>query len=245
MEERLQKIIAAAGLTSRRKAEEWIIQGRVRVNGEIVRELGRRADPSVDRIEVDGRLLSGGERKVYYIFHKPRGVVTTLYDPQGRKTVADFFRHVPERVFPVGRLDLETSGLLVVTNDGALAHALMHPRFGVKKTYRVTVSGFLSDVAAKHLEEGVLLEDGMTAPAKVAIRRRSPERSEFDLTIHEGRNRQVRRMCKAVGHPVLKLVRIRYGNLTLDGLQPGESRPLTPEEQTRLMNLVRVKTPFQ
>lgn len=240
MKERLQKVLAAAGLTSRRKAEAWILQGRVAVNGRVVTQLGCKVDPETDRIEVDGCPLQGSERRVYYVFYKPRGVVTTLFDPRGRRTVADYLADIPERVFPVGRLDLNTSGLLLLTNDGPLAHRLMHPRFGVEKTYRVTVAGKMSDEALKKLENGVLLEDGPTAPARVRLRLREPGRTVFELTLHEGRNRQVRRMCEAVGHPVVDLVRVRYAGLTLRGLAPGQVRPLGREELERLRKAVRM-----
>nr|WP_276715926.1 pseudouridine synthase [Kyrpidia tusciae] len=238
MKERLQKVIAGAGLTSRRKAEQWIAQGRVRVNGRVVVEQGFKVDPEVDRIEVDGRFVAIPDRTVCFLFYKPIGVVTTLHDPQGRPAVADYVRDLPKRVFPVGRLDINSSGLLLLTNDGELAHRLMHPRFGVEKTYRVAVRGYLDNPGIRRLETGIVLDGVRTAPARVRLWDRGRERSEFDITLHEGRNRQVRRMCKAVGHPVLELTRIQYGNLTIDGLAPGEIRPLTEEEERILRQLV-------
>ncbi|MDI3256188.1 MAG: pseudouridine synthase [Kyrpidia sp.] len=241
MKARLQKVIAGAGLTSRRKAEMWIAEGRVRVNGQVVSEPGCKVDPAVDRIEVDGRPLRMRDRAVCFLFYKPAGVVTTMHDPQGRPTVADYVRDIPQRVFPVGRLDANSSGLLILTNDGALAHRLMHPRFGVEKTYRVKVAGYLDDRAVRSLENGIVLDGVRTASARVRIRTRQSEGSEFDITLHEGRNRQVRRMCRAVGHPVRELTRIRYGNLTVDGLRPGQIRPLSEEEDRALRALVRVK----
>ena len=217
-------MLARAGIASRRACEELIADGRVTVNGEVAR-LGRRVDPDHDEIEVDGSLVAVAPGLVHYLLNKPAGVVTTASDPQGRPTVVELVPEEP-RVFPVGRLDADTEGLLILTNDGELAHRLTHPRFGVEKEYVAEVVGAPSPGALRRLRQGVELEDGMTAPAKVA--RVSP--SVLRIVIHEGRNRQVRRMCEAVGHPVVRLVRIRIGPIADRRLAPGRWRPLDAEE---------------
>ncbi|MHB1399886.1 MAG: pseudouridine synthase [Trichloromonadaceae bacterium] len=236
MKERLQKIIAAAGLASRRQAEEWISAGRVRLNGRIA-TLGESADVQSDRIEVDGQALRGPAASIYLLLNKPSGYVTSLNDPQGRPLVTDLVKEVGARVYPVGRLDLTTEGLLLLTNDGELANHLAHPRHQVEKTYLVRVRGVLADADRQRLEQGVLLEDGMTAAAKISRVRAVGQHSWFELTIHEGRNRQVRRMCEAVGYPVSRLKRVRLAFLTLDELQPGQFRYLSRQEVARLKAL--------
>lgn len=236
MKERLQKVIAAAGAASRRQAEEWIAAGRVTVNGRPA-ILGERADPAADRIEVDGRPLARAERKVYVLLHKPAGYVTTSRDPQGRPVVNDLLRDIPARLFSVGRLDYNTEGLLLLTNDGELAQRLAHPRHEVEKTYLVRVRGSLPDDARRDLEQGVKLEEGVTAPARVEKVRMTATHTWFELTIHEGRNRQVRRMCEAVGFPVSRLKRIRFAFLDLGRLAPGEYRHLSQEEVKSLQRL--------
>ncbi|MGA8941529.1 MAG: pseudouridine synthase, partial [Thermoactinomyces sp.] len=195
-------------------------------------------DPGRDRIEVDGRPLTL-EKKRTFLFYKPARVITSMHDPQGRKVVADFFRHIPERLFPVGRLDYETEGLLLMTNDGELAHQLLHPRHEVDKVYVATVAGKPDESSIRQLEQGVRLHDGWTAPAKVRLLSYSgnTDTSRLEITIHEGRNRQVRRMCKAIGHPVIHLIRTRFGFLTLEGLEKGESRELNAEELRRFEKL--------
>ncbi len=235
MEERLQKLLARAGVASRRKAETLIRQGRVAVNGQVITETGFRADPERDGITVDGRPVAL-EPPVYYVVNKPRGVVTTMSDPQGRPTVADLARQlgIGARVFPVGRLDAETEGLLILTNDGSLAFRLTHPRYEVDKTYHALVEGVPGPVALRTLARGVPLEDGVTAPARARLVARDGERTWIEVTIHEGRKRQVRRMCLAVGHPVVRLRRVRVGPLDLGDLDPGAGRPLTGEEVARL-----------
>ena len=222
--DRLQKVLAQRGLGSRRHCEELIADGRVTVNGEVA-ILGRRVDVLVDLIEVDGTPLAVRPGLVYYLFNKPRGVVTTLADPQRRQIVTDFVPTEP-RVFPIGRLDADTEGLLLLTNDGDLAHRLTHPSYGVEKEYLAEVAGRPSAAAVRQLREGVELEDGMTAPAKVAL---SPP-NLLRITIHEGRNRQVRRMCEAIGHPVRRLVRVRIGSIIDRRLKPGAWRELTLTE---------------
>jgi 23S rRNA pseudouridine2605 synthase len=228
--------MAAAGLCSRRQAEGMIAAGRVTVNGRVA-GLGDQADPQFDTILIDGRPLKGSESFCYVLLHKPVGVVTTLSDPQGRPVVTDLLHDLPARVYPIGRLDLTTSGLLLLTNDGALAQALAHPSHEVIKTYLVRVRGIVTAEQLRYLEQGVTLDDGPTAPAKVAKVRRSGSHSWFELSIHEGRNRQVRRMCEVLGLPVSRLMRIGYAFLTLDGVDPGKYRLLTKTEVTRLKQL--------
>ena len=241
MEERLQKILAAAGISSRREAEKIIIAARVRVNGKVVTELGTKFDPDKVRITVDGNPIKA-EGKVYYLFYKPRGVVTTMSDPQNRRSIADFVQTLPERVFPVGRLDYNTEGLLLLTNDGALAQALMHPSHEVNKTYLVKVPGIVPEEKLDMLRVGVKLEDGMTAPAVVNLRSYEHEHNFtlFDITIHEGRNRQVRRMCDAIGYPVRDLKRIKLGPLTLSNLGRGKFRELSEGELASLKKAAKL-----
>jgi 23S rRNA pseudouridine2605 synthase len=233
--DRLQKVLARAGLASRRVCEDLIAEGRVRVNGEVA-DLGRRVDPAVDVIEVDGGLVPIAPGLVYYLLNKPTGVVTTASDTHGRATVVDLVPSEP-RVFPVGRLDADTEGLLLLTNDGELTHRLTHPSFGVEKEYLASVEGDPSPAALRRLREGVDLDDGVTAPAK-AVR---VSEGLIRLTIHEGRNRQVRRMCEAVGHPVVRLVRSRIGSVADRKLKPGEWRPLTPDEVRALAATVQAR----
>ena len=235
MEERLQKILAAAGVASRREAEKIILAGRVTVNGKTITELGQKFDAAKCRIAVDGKLLAE-EEKVYYLFNKPRGVVTTMKDEKGRKCIADFVKDLPVRVYAVGRLDYNTEGLLILTNDGELAQALMHPSHEVGKTYVATVVGIVPQEKLDLLRVGVKLEDGMTAPAVVNLRSYDHERhlTTFDITIHEGRNRQVRRMCDFIGFPVRQLQRIKMGPLGLKGLRKGKLRELDANELVAL-----------
>jgi 23S rRNA pseudouridine2605 synthase len=230
--ERLQKVLARTGIGSRRACEELIAEGRVTVNGEVA-VLGRRVDPEADRVEVDGVPLTVREGVVYYLLNKPTGVVTTASDPQGRPTVVELVPAEP-RVFPVGRLDAETQGLLLLTNDGDLTHRLTHPSFGVEKEYLAEVEGTPSRGALRRLREGVELEDGMTAPAQASL---APP-NLLTVVIHEGRNRQVRRMCDAIGHPVRRLVRVRIGPLIDRQLKPGEWRVLTDAEVRALETAV-------
>lgn len=230
---RLQKFLAAAGICSRRAAEEMIAQGRVRVNGVIVTSAGTTVKPERDLVEVDNKRVRQPE-KVCLLLYKPSGYLTSLFDAWGRPTVGELVRDAGIRLFPVGRLDLETSGALLLTNDGELAHRLMHPSFGVSKEYLARVGGLPTPLVLERLRTGVLLEDGITAPARVSLVKRGRASAQISLTIHEGRNRQVRRMLAAVGHPVLSLKRVRFGPLTLTALQPGEWRRLREEEVNAL-----------
>jgi 23S rRNA pseudouridine2605 synthase len=222
--ERLQKVLARAGLGSRRTCEDLIAAGRVTVNGAVA-TLGARVDAEADTIEVDGARLGVRQDLVHYLLNKPAGVVTTAADPQGRRTVVDLVPAHP-RVYPVGRLDIDTEGLLILTNDGELAHRLTHPSFGVDKEYLAEVEGTPSRGALRRLRDGVDLDDGRTAPARASLVGDHTVR----LTIHEGRNRQVRRMCEAVGHPVRRLVRVRIGPVADRRLPPGAARTLTQAE---------------
>jgi len=238
--ERLQKIIAAAGIASRRKAEELISQGRVSVNGQIVSQLGTKADTDHDHIRVDGKLLRAPDRLTYLLLNKPRGYVTTVSDPEHRPTVMDLLRSVRARVYPVGRLDYASEGLLLLTNDGELARTLMSAASHVPKTYLVKVSGTPSAESLERLRRGVRIREGekpgtkqvMTAPARIKLVREA-ENPWYEITLIQGRNRQIRRMFEAVGHHVEKIKRVRYGTLQLD-VAPGEFRHLTSGEVARL-----------
>lgn len=226
--DRLQKVLARLGLASRRAAEEFIVAGRVTVNGEVA-VLGRRVSPERDRIELDGVLVPSRPDLVYYLLNKPAGVVTTARDPQGRPVVLDLVPGHP-RVFPVGRLDVDTEGLVILTNDGELAHRITHPRHGLSKTYLAEVAGRPGGAALGQLRRGVPLPDGTTAPARARLVDAGPGRAALELIISEGRNRQVRRMCEAVGHPVRRLVRTRIGTLGDLRLPQGSWRSLTTAE---------------
>jgi 23S rRNA pseudouridine2605 synthase len=226
--ERLQKVLARAGFGSRRAAEELIAAGRVAVDDEIA-HLGRRVDVNRNRITVDGIPVAVRTDLVYYLLNKPAKVVTTARDPEGRRTVLDLVPLEP-RVFPVGRLDYETEGLLVLTNDGELAQLLSHPGHGVPKAYLAEVDGVPSRAAVRELREGIDLDDGRTAPAQVRLVQRHGDNAALELVIHEGRNRQVRRMCEAIGHPVRRLVRTRIGPVSDRQLAPGDWRPLRARE---------------
>jgi 23S rRNA pseudouridine2605 synthase len=228
-QERLQKVIARAGLASRRAAEELISSSRVRVNGAVVTQLGTRVDPRADKIEVDGRRIVA-EVPVYLVLHKPRAVVSTLRDPEGRSTVGELVSGVGARVFPVGRLDYHTSGVLLLTNDGEFCDALLHPRRDVPKTYVVKVGGEMAERDRERWEQGVELEDGKTRPAEVRILRREQGKTWLEVTLFEGRNQQIRRMGEATGFPVMRLARTSFAGISSEGLRPGVSRELTHEE---------------
>ena len=238
MEERLQKIIAAAGLTSRRAAEELIAAGKVRVNGAVA-SLGDKADAARDRITVDGKSLAPPEEKVYIMLNKPRGYVTTLKDEKGRRTVAELVSGPGVRLYPVGRLDMNSEGLLIMTNDGELAERMMHPRGGVEKCYRTTVTGEDIPAAAEKMKESMLIDGYRTRGARVEIERLTDKGGVLLVAIGEGRNRQVRKMCEQVGLRVTRLCRISEGGLKLGNLRSGEWRELTCAEIARLKQTER------
>ncbi len=226
-------------MSSRRAAEELIRRGRVSVNGKTVTELGTKADPAVDRIAIDGRVLpQAAAPLVYYALHKPTGVVTTLSDPKGRPAIRDLTRKIRARVYPVGRLDYHSSGLLLLTNDGDLAFRVTHPRYEVVKTYHVKVSGHADERALQRLRQGIQMEEGKTAPAEVNVLETSEQKSWLEIRIAEGRKHQIRRMCDAVGLPVEKLTRMAIGPVKLGRLQPGEVRELTRVELAKLFEAV-------
>jgi pseudouridine synthase len=233
---RLQKIISQAGIASRRAAEKLIAEGRVTVNGHTVLEMGTKADPARDDIRLDGRRLKPPERHRYILLYKPTGYVTTRSDPQRRRTVIDLLRGVKEYVYPVGRLDYDTQGLLLLTNDGDLAAKLTHPRHEVDRTYEARVAGMPDDEAVERLRRGIPLDGRRTLPADVLLinKGRRDEDSVLLVTIREGRNRQVRRMLEAVGHPVQSLRRIRFGPISDRRLKPGDWRELTVDEVEKL-----------
>lgn len=239
--ERLQKILAQAGVASRRKCEQLIAEGKVQVNGETVTELGTKADPAVDSISVNGKSI-GAENKIYVLFNKPKGVITSASDDKGRKVVTDYLKGIHERVYPVGRLDYDTEGLLILTNDGDFAHLLTHPKHHVPKTYWATVKGVPHGSELEKLKKGILLEDGMTAPAEVEYQDIDSENkfSTISITIHEGKNRQVRRMFEAINHPVIKLKRISFGDLYLGNLKRGIYRHLTKDEILTLQQSAKI-----
>ncbi len=238
MEERLQKIIAASGLMSRRSAEELIAAGKVRVNGAVA-SLGDRADAARDRITIDGKSLAPPEEKVYIMLNKPRGYVTTLKDEKGRRTVAELVSELGVRLYPVGRLDMNSEGLLIMTNDGELAERMMHPRGGVEKCYRTTVTGEDVPAAAEKMKESMLIDGYRTRGARVEIERLTDKGGVLLVTIGEGRNRQVRKMCEQVGLRVTRLCRISEGELRLGDLRTGRWRELTRAEIARLKQTER------
>ncbi len=235
--QRLQKILAAAGLASRRAGEELIRAGRVRVNGRIVRELGTRADPLRDHVSVDGESVGRPRRCRYYLVYKPRGVITTTRDPHAKRTVLDLVRS-RVRLFPVGRLDAASEGLVLLTNDGALAQVMLHPSFRLPRTYRVSVDGEVLARDLKRLASGIEIRGRRQRVADARLLERSAERSVLQLTLLEGRRRQIREMLGALGHRVRRLVRLTFGPLSLRGLRPGESRPLRADEISALRRLV-------
>jgi 23S rRNA pseudouridine2605 synthase len=241
--ERLQKIIAAAGIASRRRSEELITGGLVSVNGKTVTELGSKADSETDHIRVNGKLLQGAERHVYLLMNKPKGYVTTLRDPEGRPTVMDLLHGVKARVYPVGRLDYASEGLLLLTNDGAFANHLMKAASHVPKTYMVKVAGVPAADGLSRLREGIYIASDKerrvkTAPAKINVIRESAN-PWYEVTLVEGKNRQIRRMFEAIGHHVEKIKRVRYGPLELD-VHPGKFRKLAPQEVTKLKSAARI-----
>ena len=239
---RLPKYLARSGLASRRAAERLIADGRVKVNGIPVSEPGIRIDIRHDRVEVDNIPVKNTPERKYYLLFKPVGYLSTVRDPFGRPTVMDLFpRNVRKGLFPVGRLDMDTEGLILLTNDGELAFRLTHPRFRVKKTYQATVKGRPSEGELLRLQKGIILEEGRTAPAEVKVISAGKKKTVLLITIHEGKKRQVKRMCQAVGHPVISLKRVSYAFLNLDRLHPSDYRGLTGEEIRGLYALVGLK----
>ncbi len=230
--QRLQRVLAQSGLTSRRKAEDLIRTGRVSVDGRVVTELGLKIDPAAHRIAVDGQPIASYEFKVYYLFYKPKGVLSTLQDPQGRATLTDFLlqARIRERVFPVGRLDWDAEGLMLLTNDGELAQTLQHPKFQIPKTYRVKVRGIASEDSLRPLQNGIRLPSGTVHRADWEMVKTGTDRSWLLITIREGEKHQVKDMLSAIGHPVLAIKRIALGPLTLGRLTPGELRALSDQE---------------
>ena len=236
--ERLNKILAISGITSRRRADELISSGLVTVNGLVERRVGSKAVWGVDSINVDGHPVPDPPKKIYLLLNKPFGYVSTLHDPEGRPIIRDLVKDVKERIYPVGRLDFDSSGLLILTNDGELAFRLMHPKFHIPRTYKVIVEGVISDKSVERLKKGVSLDDGPTNPARVRIIETQQGRSVVRITIFEGRSREIRRMCEAVGHKTLKLTRIGYGNLDLGDLKVGKYRHLKNVEVKTLRKSV-------
>ncbi len=237
---RLNKVIAQAGFASRRGADDLIRRGEVRVNGVVVTELGTKVDLRKDRIQVSGKRLRPPEPKVYLALYKPRNMITSMSDEPGkdRPLIADLLRDVKVRVFPVGRLDFDVEGLILCTNDGTLAHRLMHPRYHVPKCYWVKVKGVPEEKALARLRRGVELEDGKTAPARVILKRKTQANAWLDITVHEGRNHLIKRMVEAVGHPALKIIRFSFAGILLSDLTPGAYRFLAPSEISFLKRLV-------
>lgn len=235
---RLQKVLAEAGIASRRGSEAMIAAGRVEVNGELITEQGRRVDPMRDVIRVDGARLPPPQRHVYLVLNKPRGVVSTMSDPEGRSCLGDLLGGRPERLYHVGRLDTDTEGLLLVTNDGDFAHRMAHPSFEVPKTYVAEVAGLMDAAAVRMLTKGVTLDDGSVKPDRVKVMAKAQQRSLVEVVLHEGRNRIVRRMFEAIGHPVRKLSRTTVGPVRLGQVPLGKTRNLTREELGSLLDLI-------
>lgn len=234
---RLQKFLAHAGIASRRKSEELISKGYVKVNDQVVTELGTKIDPDKDRVSYQNQIVKKDEKLVYYMLNKPLGYVTTVKDEKGRKTVLDLLRSVPERIYPVGRLDSDTSGLLLLTNDGDLTYLITHPKHEVEKTYQATVRGVPNEQQLENFRQGLVIEKRKTAKAKIKIIGQKKNNAILSITIIEGRNRQVRKMCAAIGSPVLSLERISVGAIEIGDLPLGSYRPLTDNEVTYLKSL--------
>ncbi len=236
--QRINHILSAAGLTSRRKADTLILQGRVSLNGHIVRELGTRALWGEDHLEVDGKTVPGPPQKIYLMLNKPFGYIASMNDPEGRPVVPSLVKDVGARLYPVGRLDFDSLGLLLMTNDGEWAYRLTHPKFQVPKTYKVTVRGAITQEALKTLRKGVLLDDGPSGPARVSVVTQQPQKTVLRMTINQGKYRQVRRMLEAVDHEAIHLIRIGYGTLELGTLKVGHYRHLDPSELEGLKRMI-------
>ena len=228
--ERLQKVLARAGVASRRESEKLILTGHIMVNGKVVRELGTKVDPEVDEIRVDTELLKTPGRPLTYLVNKPRGYLSTTKDEHGRKTVLDLLPPTSRRMYPAGRLDEDSEGLIIITDDGSLTNLITHPRFGIPKTYDLRIRGRLEGAEVKRVESGVWLAEGRTGPARIRIRKRGRHVSHVEVTLTEGRNRELRRIFARIGHPVLSLRRIRVGPLSIRGLRIGQYRRLKAKE---------------
>ncbi len=235
----MQKIIAKSGVASRREAEQWIAAGRVSVNGSVVTEAGTKADSVTDKITVDGEPLPSKASLFYYAFHKPRNVLVARNDPGDRPLIYDYLKELPTLLHPVGRLDFDSEGLLLLTNDGELQHQLTHPSSEVSKIYHVKIKGLIDKKKLTELLEGVSLEDGPARAVSAQIIKQNPHNCWLEIAVTEGRNRIVRRLCEAVGHTVLRLVRVAIGSLAVDGIEPGKYRVLTATEVANLKNLVK------
>ena len=236
MEERLQKFMARCGVASRRKCEEIISQGRVKVNNDLIIELGHKVNPDVDKIYVDNKIISLEEHKIYIALNKPEGIVSTVKDEKGRKTIIDLVK-VKERIYPIGRLDYETSGLIILTNDGDIYNKVIHPREAINKVYIAMIEGYPTKEEINKFCNGVDIDGYITAKAEFIILNRVGVNCEVEITIHEGKNRQIRKMCDVIGHPVINLKRVSVGNIYLENLQKGQWRNLTSTEMEYLNNL--------
>ncbi len=236
--ERLQKYLAQAGVASRRACEELIAAGQVKVNGVVVRQMGIKIDPEHDVVEIAGQMITDKEEKVYLLLNKPAGYVTTLREQFGRPKVTDLLKDVRQRVYPVGRLDLETEGLLLLTNDGEMTYALTHPKYKIGKTYHALVEGVPDRDKLRRFQNGLCLDDGLTAPAEARLLKKQGSDALLEITIYEGRYRQIRRMCETIGHPVLELKRVAMDFLNLQGLEAGRYRFLTGDEVRKLRALI-------
>lgn len=237
MEIRLQKFLALAGVASRRKSEELILDGKIKVNKQVVTTLGTKVNPNYDIIEYNNKKIIHKEEKVYYMLHKPIGYITSVKDEKNRKTVIDLLKTVPERIYPVGRLDYDTSGLLILTNDGELTYKITHPKYEIAKIYKAKVSGTPTPNELEQFQNGLMIEGRKTAKAKIHILKTKANSSIVSITITEGRNRQVRKMCETIGHPVINLKRVAIGQLHIGNLSVGQYRPLTMQEVKYLKSL--------
>ena len=240
-EERLQKILSRAGIASRRAAEQMILDGRVTVDGKIITELGAKFDININKISVDNKPISLTEEKIYILLNKPQNVLSSAKDDRGRTTVVDLINDVNERIYPVGRLDYDTEGLILLTNDGELMNSLLHPKYQINKTYLAKVTGNVTKDKLYKLQNGIQLDDGLTAPAIVRVVGKSNTEAKIEITIHEGRNRQVRRMFAAIDCEVKKLKRIKFANLTIHDLKIGQYRRLTETELENLYQMAGLK----
>jgi pseudouridine synthase len=236
---RLQRFLAIAGVASRRRGEQLIADGRVAVNGKIVRKPGSTVEPERDIVEVDGERIET-EEKVYVLLNKPGGYLSAVTDARGRPTVSELTAGLPARLYPVGRLDMDTEGALLMTNDGELCHRLTHPKFGVEKTYHATVRGKPSNAALLKLRKGIDIGEGKTSPARVRLLGAKGSLSRIEITVHEGRKRQIKRMCKTIGHPVARLRRIEFAGMRLGRLKPGEYRQLSRAEVAKLKQMAHI-----